>query len=794
MEHMTVCKTDMAVLPQLGVFAAEPFAFLAFAQGILARAQSQLGSYRPLSLIYCQDSEEQTLPAPEYVIQLHLTLPPHQQKNQPSQQSNAAPSRSPTKTERAVQTVLRERLRLEKAVFQKNVQEIKNEYHISVRAALERQRTFYESARFHAQEISLTAPNTMRPHTLEVRFSHVLHKNQAAGLTASKQVPLEQQAFPDISRREDAPPPIQGIVPPVHAASASTVDNTSLHREVPWMAPVASAEKSLPSGWKPANTGFPAFAHPENPLEKSEQVLHQEQLARQIAQNLAPLGQREMEPSERRPAPAPQTQEPNLQKARSEESPRLLNGSPIPASTSTHLPSAQLMAESPVSKGGKTRPTVSETSNAAAPALAGRFSPAYANSLEMSQVPLMQQGTPMQDSMAIQRKVSTPTPVALTHTQPEVTPSGEEAGRQASQMAQPSSSHSPEAFQRQPAQQAISTPTSVALTHTQPEATPSSEEAGRQASEPSPTASSHSSETFQRQPAQQEASMPTPVALTHTQPEATPSGEEAGRQASEPSPTVLPHSSETFQRQPAQQEASVPTPVALTHTQPEATPSNQGSVLPKGHTHSLGNRMRIVARDLRVVTKSSRAFPGKQSPGGQQRQGTPSGSARLGAALSGEVTPFQELTYVSPVGVVQEPPVSVPPVDGKSKNNSLPYLQELPGWAQDFLQESFSHPQSSGGQMGAVPPRQSAGKGNRIPSQPAGISFAKSAPKGQEAQTVWTAPGYMGTPAKMTHKEKTQQQELPPLRVTDAEIRRVAGKVYQLIEDRMKRDRRRMGL
>ena len=744
MEHMTVCKTDMAVLPQLGVFAAEPFAFLAFAQGILARAQSQLGSYRPLSLIYCQDSEEQTLPAPEYVIQLHLTLPPHQQKNQPSQQSNAAPSRSPTKTERAVQTVLRERLRLEKAVFQKNVQEIKNEYHISVRAALERQRTFYESARFHAQEISLTAPNTMRPHTLEVRFSHVLHKNQAAGLTASKQVPLEQQAFPDISRREDAPPPIQGIVPPVHAASASTVDNTSLHREVPWMAPVASAEKSLPSGWKPANTGFPAFAHPENPLEKSEQVLHQEQLARQIAQNLAPLGQREMEPSERRPAPAPQTQEPNLQKARSEESPRLLNGSPIPASTSTHLPSAQLMAESPVSKGGKTRPTVSETSNAAAPALAGRFSPAYANSLEMSQVPLMQQGTPMQDSMAIQRKVSTPTPVALTHTQPEVTPSGEEAGRQASQMAQPSSSHSPEAFQRQPAQQAISTPTSVALTHTQPEATPSSEEAGRQASEPSPTASSHSSETFQRQP--------------------------------------------------AQQEASVPTPVALTHTQPEATPSNQGSVLPKGHTHSLGNRMRIVARDLRVVTKSSRAFPGKQSPGGQQRQGTPSGSARLGAALSGEVTPFQELTYVSPVGVVQEPPVSVPPVDGKSKNNSLPYLQELPGWAQDFLQESFSHPQSSGGQMGAVPPRQSAGKGNRIPSQPAGISFAKSAPKGQEAQTVWTAPGYMGTPAKMTHKEKTQQQELPPLRVTDAEIRRVAGKVYQLIEDRMKRDRRRMGL
>ena len=744
MEHMTVCKTDMAVLPQLGVFAAEPFAFLAFAQGILARAQSQLGSYRPLSLIYCQDSEEQTLPAPEYVIQLHLTLPPHQQKNQPSQQSNAAPSRSPTKTERAVQTVLRERLRLEKAVFQKNVQEIKNEYHISVRAALERQRTFYESARFHAQEISLTAPNTMRPHTLEVRFSHVLHKNQAAGLTASKQVPLEQQAFPDISRREDAPPPIQGIVPPVHAASASTVDNTSLHREVPWMAPVASAEKSLPSGWKPANTGFPAFAHPENPLEKSEQVLHQEQLARQIAQNLAPLGQREMEPSERRPAPAPQTQEPNLQKARSEESPRLLNGSPIPASTSTHLPSAQLMAESPVSKGGKTRPTVSETSNAAAPALAGRFSPAYANSLEMSQVPLMQQGTPMQDSMAIQRKVSTPTPVALTHTQPEVTPSGEEAGRQASQMAQPSSSHSPETFQRQPAQQEISTPTPVALTHTQPEATPSSEEAGRQASEPSPTASSHSSETFQRQP--------------------------------------------------AQQEASVPTPVALTHTQPEATPSNQGSVLPKGHTHSLGNRMRIVARDLRVVTKSSRAFPGKQSPGGQQRQGTPSGSARLGAALSGEVTPFQELTYVSPVGVVQEPPVSVPPVDGKSKNNSLPYLQELPGWAQDFLQESFSHPQSSGGQMGAVPPRQSAGKGNRIPSQPAGISFAKSAPKGQEAQTVWTAPGYMGTPAKMTHKEKTQQQELPPLRVTDAEIRRVAGKVYQLIEDRMKRDRRRMGL
>ena len=59
MERMTVCKGDMAVLPQRGAFAAEPFAFLAFAQGIFARAQSQLGHYRPLSLIYRQEPEEQ---------------------------------------------------------------------------------------------------------------------------------------------------------------------------------------------------------------------------------------------------------------------------------------------------------------------------------------------------------------------------------------------------------------------------------------------------------------------------------------------------------------------------------------------------------------------------------------------------------------------------------------------------------------------------------------------------------------------------------------------------------------
>ena len=61
-------------------------------------------------------------------------------------------------------------------------------------------------------------------------------------------------------------------------------------------------------------------------------------------------------------------------------------------------------------------------------------------------------------------------------------------------------------------------------------------------------------------------------------------------------------------------------------------------------------------------------------------------------------------------------------------------------------------------------------------------------------QMVWSAPGYAGPAAKMTHKKKEQPQEQPPLRFSDTEIKRMANQVYGIIQDRLKRDQRRLGL
>ena len=45
----------------------------------------------------------------------------------------------------------------------------------------------------------------------------------------------------------------------------------------------------------------------------------------------------------------------------------------------------------------------------------------------------------------------------------------------------------------------------------------------------------------------------------------------------------------------------------------------------------------------------------------------------------------------------------------------------------------------------------------------------------------------------MTHKKKEEKQEPPPLRFSDAEINRMANKVYGIIQERMRRDQRRLG-
>ena len=108
------------------------------------------------------------------------------------------------------------------------------------------------------------------------------------------------------------------------------------------------------------------------------------------------------------------------------------------------------------------------------------------------------------------------------------------------------------------------------------------------------------------------------------------------------------------------------------------------------------------------------------------------------------------------------------------------YVRSLPDWAQRFLREGA--PQTvaaAAAQMGTA--RNIAA----LPQPEKGGSFE------------WTAPNYQA-PAPMTYRERPQRQEQTQaqqsIRISDAEIRRTADRVYQIIEDRIRRERRRLGL
>ena len=119
-----------------------------------------------------------------------------------------------------------------------------------------------------------------------------------------------------------------------------------------------------------------------------------------------------------------------------------------------------------------------------------------------------------------------------------------------------------------------------------------------------------------------------------------------------------------------------------------------------------------------------------------------------------------------------------------------PYVQSLPGWARDFLRDSFHN--ADGGAKASVNASSTAGGNSQ---KPTGTAAPVHVGKPEMAeQMVWSAPGYAGPAAKMTHKKKEQPQEQPPLRFSDTEIKRMANQVYGIIQDRLKRDQRRLGL
>ena len=102
------------------------------------------------------------------------------------------------------------------------------------------------------------------------------------------------------------------------------------------------------------------------------------------------------------------------------------------------------------------------------------------------------------------------------------------------------------------------------------------------------------------------------------------------------------------------------------------------------------------------------------------------------------------------------------------------YVRSLPDWAQKFLRESSG---------------QSLAEREMVVAQ----KIASLPPR--EEQVQWTAPNYR-PPATIAYREKAEKtlpRSQPEPGISDAELQRTADRVYRMIEDRIRRERRRLG-
>lgn len=150
-----------------------------------------------------------------------------------------------------------------------------------------------------------------------------------------------------------------------------------------------------------------------------------------------------------------------------------------------------------------------------------------------------------------------------------------------------------------------------------------------------------------------------------------------------------------------------------------------------------------------------------------------------------------ELTYG---GTAQHPASGIPvpaakgqePVQGSMESD---YVHNLPDWARRFLREGAPQTREEAVRRLDAGRKQTMGTAQNIAVLP---SFS------EEAGTAfqWTAPDTRA-PAPVEYREPRRQQELSQpqsIRISEAEVQRTADRVYRIIEDRIRRERWRLGL
>lgn len=823
MENIGLCKRDMAVLPQREALAASPFASLAFAQAILERNNTATGLYTPLHLIYAPEEAQAEAPAPKVEVDLHLTLPAEKQ----SKAKQEAPGERVVEsmTERMVERILRERFTMERSVIRQAAPTIQNFYHTSVRAALARREVFLQGPVAQAQAMATGAAARQKaPEPVQLRYAQVLRRNQEAGLTASTRAPLERQAFPPAQTAAPKAPPAPAgdaqAVPAAPAGDAQAVPAQAARAQTPQgqgsqtpIVPAQAAQTSrggasqarLEQGEGDQSMVASPAVQPEPgmaPLDLQQATLPSQPIAREAIPAAQPVQ------TQGQSAPSPQAD------AQAEALAQAIQGQPSSSLTS---PATMTYRQAAQEEGSRTG--ARQAKKARPPQAAGQ--PPMA-------VPPQEKAGAAQRAQGASQARPKATAAEEKQAREQQPPAGQDKDIAShfapAQPAAEGEGLQPERADGQPVmaqralgQEAAPGPVGAALQYA-PIPEPG------QAPEPGPSLRQRAAREPERPPAKAGEVQGTAEARTVKEEARQTAKSEAQRliqgEAKQAVQEAVAAERSATQASPAPPEAAQPqaqpAPMAQAPAQPVAATGGMqtGTPLVYGPTPQGGAEEAMQLpwhRDFQPLgQRTAQALP-QQMPaaGGQgmERVFRPLGSVKSPGYMTG-FRPGQTQAATLPVtggsGQFQRQPLTyaasrpqAQPAMGSAPKggekaapaqagySESPYVQSLPGWARDFLRDSFE-------------PTKQKQPAQPMPGSPAAQGQPGASPARQQAQPasqmVWTAPGYTGATARMTHKKKPETQETPPLRFSDAEIKRMASQVYTIIQDRLKRDQRRLGL
>lgn len=823
MENIGLCKRDMAVLPQREALAASPFASLAFAQAILERNNTATGLYTPLHLIYAPEEAQAEAPAPKVEVDLHLTLPAEKQ----SKAKQEAPGERVVEsmTERMVERILRERFTMERSVIRQAAPTIQNFYHTSVRAALARREVFLQGPVAQAQAMATGAAARQKaPEPVQLRYAQVLRRNQEAGLTASTRAPLERQAFPPAQTAAPKAPPAPAgdaqAVPAAPAGDAQAVPAQAARAQTPQgqgsqtpVVPAQAAQTSrggasqarLEQGEGDQSMVASPAVQPEPgmaPLDLQQATLPSQPIAWEAIPAAQPVQ------TQGQSAPSPQAD------AQAEALAQAIQGQPSSSLTS---PATMTYRQAAQEEGSRTG--ARQAKKARPPQAAGQPPmdvPPQEKAGAAQRVQGASQARP-KATAAEEKQAREQQPPAgqdkdiASHFAP-AQPAAEGEGLQPER-----ADGQPVMAQRALGQEAAPGPVGEALQYAPipepgqaPEPGPSLRQRAAREPERPPAKAGEVQGTAEARTVKEEARQTAKSeAQRLIQGEAKQAVQEAvaaERSATQASPA--PPEAAQPQAQPAPMAQAPAQPVAATGGMQTGTPLVYGPTPQGGAEEAMQLPWR---RDFQPLgQRTAQALP-QQMPaaGGQgmERVFRPLGSVKSPGYMTG-FRPGQTQAATLPVtggsGQFQRQPLTyaasrpqAQPAMGSAPKggekaapaqagySESPYVQSLPGWARDFLRDSFE-------------PTKQKQPAQPMPGSPAAQGQPGASPAGPSAQPasqmVWTAPGYTGATARMTHKKKPETQETPPLRFSDAEIKRMASQVYTIIQDRLKRDQRRLGL